>query len=323
MTSIERTAYPQFKKLTSARMLHVSFTPNADEIGWATERTNTPEALFAVVLALKCYQKMTRFPSAGEIPDEVIDHVRRCLDLDEDVEPDHGAGRTAKWHRKQIRTRQGVTYDPPRARKIAAEAIGEAARFKNYPPDLINVALDRLVEASLELLGFSTLDEMATRIRAQVNAEIFAQVNDRMGEEGQARLHALVAVAEDGYSMFNRLKKPAKRATWSRFKAQAAYVAEVDELGDTHAWLEGVAPTKVTDFAGEAAAQDADTLSRYDPVKRLALVACLVHTARMRARDDLTQMLCKRVAANTKKAKDELEEICLGGVHRRHQPRPV
>ena len=43
--------------------------------------------------------------------------------------------------------------------------------------------------------------------------------------------------------------------------------------------------------------KDIDTLSRYDPVKRLALalvVACLVHTARMRARDDLAEMLCKR-----------------------------
>ena len=43
MTSIERTAYPQFKKLTSARMLRLSFTPNTDEIKWASERTNTPK----------------------------------------------------------------------------------------------------------------------------------------------------------------------------------------------------------------------------------------------------------------------------------------
>ncbi|MEY9210573.1 hypothetical protein ABH917_000019 [Thermobifida halotolerans] len=68
-----------------------------------------------------------------------------------------------------------MTNDPPRARKIAAEAIREAAWSKNYPPDLINVALDRLVEASLELPGFTTLDEMAARIRSEVNAEIFAQ----------------------------------------------------------------------------------------------------------------------------------------------------
>ena len=85
----------------------------------------------------------------------------------------------------------------------------------------------------------------------------------------------------------------------------------MDALGDTSAWLAGVAPAKVTDFAGEAAAQDIDTLSRYDPVKRLALVACLVHTARMRARDDLAEMLCKRVAANVKRARAELEEIRL------------
>lgn len=316
MTSIERTAYPRFTKLTSTRMLHVSFTPEPDEITWARGHTNSPQALLAVLLALKCHQKMARFPATREVPEEVVDHVRRHLDLEDDVEPDHGAGRTAKWHRKQIRTRLGVTYDPARARAVAAEAIREAAQARNNPPDLINVALDRLVEASLELPGFSTLDEMATRIRAEVNTALFTRITDRMGEQGQARLQALVTVAEDGYSMFHRLKKPAQRASWSRFKAQAAHLAQVDEIGDTDAWLEGVAPTKVADFAGEAAAQDADTLSRYEPIKRLALVACLVHTARMRARDDLAEMLCKRVASNVKRAKTELEEI-------RHRQRAV
>ncbi|MEU7835604.1 hypothetical protein [Nonomuraea sp. NPDC049129] len=64
-----------------------------------------------------------------------------------------------------------------------------------------------------------------------------------------------------------------------------------------------------TDFAGEADAQDANTLSRYDPVKQVALLACLTHTARMRARDDLAEMLCKRMASHVKRAKAELEEI--------------
>ena len=40
-------------------------------------------------------------------------------------------------------------------------------------------------------------------------------------------------------------------------------------------------------------------------------MACLVHTARMRARDDLAEMLCKRVASIVKKARTELEEIRL------------
>lgn len=42
MTSIERTAYPRFTKLTSARMLHASFTPQADEVDWARGHTSSP-----------------------------------------------------------------------------------------------------------------------------------------------------------------------------------------------------------------------------------------------------------------------------------------
>ena len=180
MTSIERTAYPQFKRLTSARVLHVFFTPSEDEAAWARERTETP---------------------------------------------------------------------------------------------------------------------MAT-IRGEVNEAIFAGITGRMGPEGRQRAQGLLDTAgSDGRSMFNRLK-PAQRATWSRFKAQAEYLDEVDALGDTACWVEGVAPSKVADFAGEAAVQDIDTLSRYGDAKKLALVACLAHTARMQARDDLAEMLCRPRSAD-------------------------
>ncbi|GAA2419932.1 hypothetical protein GCM10010404_92930 [Nonomuraea africana] len=76
MTWIERTAYPQFKRLTSARVLHVFFTPSPEEVAWADQRTGSPESCFALVLALKCFQKMARFPSPDEIPD-VVERSRR------------------------------------------------------------------------------------------------------------------------------------------------------------------------------------------------------------------------------------------------------
>ena len=199
MTSIERTAYPQFKRLTSARVLHVFFTPTAEESAWARERTKEPAALFALVLDLKCFQKMARFCSREEIPDVVVDHVRRCLGLGPDVDPDHGAARTARLRRKQVRARQGVKYDMRRARAIAVAEIRKAAQVKNHPPDLINVALEKLLEASLELPGFSTLDEMAARIRAEVNIEIFATIAERMGEDGRQRMQALLTAFGPGW----------------------------------------------------------------------------------------------------------------------------
>ena len=69
---------------------------------------------------------------------------------------------------------------------MAAEAIREAATRKNNPPDLINIALERLVEGCFELPGFSTLDEMASMIRGEVNAEIFAG-DRRAGLPGRDR----------------------------------------------------------------------------------------------------------------------------------------
>jgi hypothetical protein len=99
------------------------------------------------VVDLKCFQKMARFCSREEIPQAVTDHVRHCLGLAPETEPGHGAARTAKWHRGQVRKRQGVTYDMGRARALAEAAIREAAQVRNHPPDLINpvVALNRAV----------------------------------------------------------------------------------------------------------------------------------------------------------------------------------
>jgi hypothetical protein len=56
------------RRRTTARALHVFFTPTEDEAAWARERTESPEALLALVVDLKCSQKMARFCSREEIP---------------------------------------------------------------------------------------------------------------------------------------------------------------------------------------------------------------------------------------------------------------
>jgi hypothetical protein len=47
VASIERTAYPRFKRVVPVRELHEAFTPAAGEIAWAREQTRTPEHLLA------------------------------------------------------------------------------------------------------------------------------------------------------------------------------------------------------------------------------------------------------------------------------------
>jgi hypothetical protein len=155
LSSIERTAYPRFPRLISARELHVFYTPASEEITWAGEVTNSDESLLGLVLALKCFQRMGRFPRDEEIPELVVDHVRRGLGLDAGVSAVYGSDRTRRHHRGLVRKRVGVVHNPARAREVAAGAIREAAVKMNNPPDLINVALETLVSQSLELPGFT------------------------------------------------------------------------------------------------------------------------------------------------------------------------
>jgi hypothetical protein len=115
-------------------------------------------------------------------PQAVTDHVRHCLGLAPETEPGHGAARTAKWHRGQVRKRQGVTYDMGRARALAEAAIREAAQVRNHPPDLINVvvALNRAVAiterdgpehglAALEAIVGMERSHLACRIGRQLS----------------------------------------------------------------------------------------------------------------------------------------------------------
>jgi len=65
VASIERTAYPRFKRAVPVRGLHEAFTPAAGEIAWAREQTRTPEHLLALVVLLKSCHRLGVFPRSG------------------------------------------------------------------------------------------------------------------------------------------------------------------------------------------------------------------------------------------------------------------
>ncbi|MDH6131448.1 hypothetical protein P3T37_000817 [Kitasatospora sp. MAA4] len=55
MTSIERTAYPRFKRLITAHELHLFFAPPREEAAWAAERMDSDGHQLALLLALKAH----------------------------------------------------------------------------------------------------------------------------------------------------------------------------------------------------------------------------------------------------------------------------
>jgi hypothetical protein len=80
VTSIERTAHPRFKRLITAH-----------ELEWATDATDCDEHLLALLLMLmlmlKSYRRMGSFPALEDVPEMVVDFVRRAVER----AVDHGA----------------------------------------------------------------------------------------------------------------------------------------------------------------------------------------------------------------------------------------
>ena len=307
MTSIERTAYPGLGRVVSVRELD-ALSPLPDEIEWARQRSRSDEPLLGLVVALKCFQRLGYFPRDG-LPEVIIDRACGRLGLPAGTVP-VAAQHTAEWQRELVRECVGAVFDPQLARSLAEQTIREEAQVKNHPPDLINVALEVLVRESLELPGFSTLNEIAARVRAEVNAGMFSGIVARMTQPEVLRANRLLEVAgASGKSEFDALKRAAGKASWSNFRGQVAHMRWVDSLGDSRRWLEGIAESKIADFAGEAQAADAAVMRDVSQPKRTALLACLVHVAQTRARDELADMFCKRMAVITKRARAELDQI--------------
>lgn len=311
LTSIERTAYPRFKRLISTRELAEFYTPSVDEAVWARGRTrNQPHHLLALLVMLKSCARLGWFPSLETVPAVVVEHVRECAGIPVGTVAGLDSTRTAKRYREAVRSRLGLAFDPEKGRLLAAEAMERAAVVKSHGADLVNVALEEIVRAGLELPGFSTLDRMAGTIRTRTDHGLHAMIVAAMSGEARARSALLLTVAAgERTSGFDALKTPAHKATWSRFRELAERVEWLDGLGDTVAWTAGVAPAKAAAFAAQARVLSVGEMLDIVEPKRTAMVACLAAEARARGKDDLVVMLCKRVARHQKRAQEELEEL--------------
>ena len=112
MTSIERTAYPRFGRVITARELD-ALGPLLDEIQWARERSRSDEHLLALVLALKCFQRLGHFPREDRVPEAVVERVRSCLGLAGTMVPD--AARLSDAHGAPIAHFRRILARPPYA----------------------------------------------------------------------------------------------------------------------------------------------------------------------------------------------------------------
>lgn len=78
------------------RELAEAFTPTTDEIAWAQGKTQHDQYLLALLVRLKCYQRLGYVAKLADVPGTIVDRVHGVLEMPTTVVAETDAERTAK-----------------------------------------------------------------------------------------------------------------------------------------------------------------------------------------------------------------------------------
>lgn len=309
MSAIERTAYPRFKPRPSAKELAELYTPNADEMQFAQANARSKSGVLRILVMLKSFQRLGYFPYPEMVPMVVIQHLRTVLKLSSSISAIPSPASRYRYQ-QVIRAYLGVRPYGRDALKLAATAIAVAAEVKDYPADLINVAIEELVKERYELPAFSTLDRLAGNIRSITNTRLFHRVLASLSDAEQGYLDRLLTPqSPDAQATLSLLKSPAKSATLSHMQELQAKFDQLMTFGDAKQLLIAITPTKVKAFAQQAKVLDISEFQDIKLPKRRTLLLCLLYQAQVKTRDYLVEMFIKRMQKLHTQAKTKLIEL--------------
>jgi TnpA family transposase len=312
MTAIDRTAYPRPGSRLTHEELHARYTLSETDLTFIRLGARGEIGSLMLATLLKARQDVGYFPATEEVHADTAAHLALQLGLAASVWP-AVTHKTKSLYRYQaaVRTYLSVTPYDDVAERLVTKAILKTAETMSDPADLINQAVETLQAASIDLPAFSTLDRLVNRLRTKVHARIYNRVLVRVTAEHLAILDALlVKPANSTTTSFNRLKQTPGPATPTTIRLWIERLDWLAGLIDPDPLLEGVAHTKLRQFAAEAAAVEvSELLDIAQPGKRHTLLLALLRQARMRCRDELVEMMLRRVRRTQATAKEQLEAL--------------
>lgn len=310
MTSIERTAYPRFKRYFTTKELGEIYTPTKSEIAFAYSTTNGQSNILNLVVFLKAFQRLGYFPKIAEVPNSILNHVRGCLKLPTEIGLVYENSKTMYRHRTAIREYLKVNSFDKNARHFCVQSVYKSAQVMDNPADLINVAIGELVKQRYELPGFNTLDRLVGRVRTLVNQKLFSKVISRLEDDYIQRLNDLLSShSVERRSPYNDLKQLPKRPTRDHLNDLIVHLIWLDSLGEVKAFLNNITVAKIQHFAAEARVLDASEVKEISQPKRITLLLSLIYAAQVQTRDNLVSMFLKRMRTIHNSAKEELEKL--------------
>ncbi len=150
------------------------------------------------------------------------------------------------------------------AGRLVTGTVIEAAETMSDPADLINRVIEALHTAATDLTAFSTLDRLVNRLRAEVHGRMYDRVAARVTAQHAAVLDALLVKPPGSVvTGFNRLKQAPGPATPKTVRLWTDRLEWLDGLIDPNPLLDGIAHTKLRQFAAEAEASEVGEPARH------------------------------------------------------------
>ena len=313
MASIERTVYPRFPNALSDQELDAHFGPTDEETALTAEARLGGSARLTLLVLLKARQQLGYFPGLDEMPESIVAFLRAALGLPGDTVllDARVKTHTLSRYRGLIRGHLGVHRYGDGGEALITPVIRAAALTMSDPADLISLAIETLVKANVELPAFSALDRVVGHLRQDVHAALYQSITSALSREQRATLDTLLEVPPgESVSPMARFKESPGPATLQHMRQWTERLAELDAIIDPKPFLEGVAHTKIRQFAAEAdQTQIGDLRDLAQPGKRDTLLLCFLFQAQAGMRDELVEMFLRRMRKNRHAARERLRAL--------------
>jgi TnpA family transposase len=309
MASIERTAYPRFKPSLTASELQTLYEPTEEERALVSTHARGETQQLTLLTLLKCQQHLGYLPALADVPDDIRTYLCQQLHLLPLMDGRAEAESTLYRYHQLIRTYLDIKPYGEGGQVVVETAIQQAAYTMSDPADLINLAIEHLIQQRFELPAFSTLDRLVTHVRHGVHQDLYARITASLDASAMARLNALLHV-RDGHTEFNRIKETPRQATLQHLHQWTQRLTWLESILPTRPFLTEIAHTKIQQFAAEASALEVGDMRRiHNRSRRYSLLICFLYHAQVQTRDQLVEMLLKRMRRTTTSAKQHLKEL--------------
>ena len=235
----------------------------------------------------------------------MVQHTKPGRTRAELLRYDHSGTR---WrHQRGIRTHLVITPWDAAARHLVATIMRHTVDRREAVADLVNVAIEELVRQRRELPPFGVLWRTARRIQTRHQHALYRQVATRLSPQDRERLAPLFEVVSTSHwSPWQQAKSDPGPPTARRFQAVWAHLQWLESWPLPDGILADITRAQRQQWATEAQSLDASRMLALAEDKRWALTVAFLVGRAVQTRDDLAEMLVKRMQRLHKRAREAL-----------------